>query len=897
MGAGPDTAVDAERGGLLEGGPERELHAALTEAAERDRAEAGGSQGGGGFAASAAGVLVEGLDDAGRRAAGRWFHDRLCRVPEDPVNRRAVHAVIAMRLGWTAGDVADLLVRLERWSSGTQRRHPATLELPLTAMESLSPAERSAFLPQTVELNKALPFFETTAAERAALRLRLDALAPPEPDDASRLPRSLLDDDDPYGPRMRAELGPLLASPGIRELLVHCASMDKPRATVKWRKEAARLAAAAPAAPEAVRRLLEGFAAQPEGRVAVRWSWGEVAWQRGLTGPHNTALVRGLLWTAAGLGGAWVVPLAGDCARYAGTGVGGSGGESRSGLVATAAVAVLGSFDGERGEQAVRALASVRAKVRNRTVLKAAERAQLAIAQQAGLTPAQLRERSVPTAGLDARRTREWPLADGYTAVLSLDAAGAAALVFRAPSGRTVRSTPKAVRDRSAAELAAARAALKDLRALLGAERTRVEECLAADARWSGADWLRLYADHPVTGAVAGALVWEVRTAEASAAAAAGASSPDGDSSPADASSAAGGSADAGRDDDPGGWTAGLPERDGAGWVLAGPGGTAAQVRADDTVRLWHPLRADPDDVRAWRTEVTTSELRQPFKQIFREVYLLTPAEEATAVYSNRFAAHILRLPQARALMAARGWSADHIGYWGDGYEGEAVRVLPTAVVGGDDWRATFHYQLVEQAEDGGVASLCATDQVRFERGRAVGGRREWRPADLAEVPPLTLSEMMRDIDLFTGVASIAADPQWQDRGEDRHAAYWRRVVFGALPPSAELRGEALAHLLPRTRIADRAEVDGRFLRVRGDLATYRIHLGSGNVLMEPNDAYLCIVPAHGRHSPAGRVFLPFEEDGGMLAVVLSKAFLLADDASITDPSITRQLPGRPLPA
>ncbi|WP_328468330.1 DUF7737 domain-containing protein [Streptomyces sp. NBC_00448] len=39
------------------------------------------------------------------------------------------------------------------------------------------------------------------------------------------------------------------------------------------------------------------------------------------------------------------------------------------------------------------------------------------------------------------------------------------------------------------------------------------------------------------------------------------------------------------------------------------------------------------------------------------------------------------------------------------------------------------------------------------------------------------------------------------------------------------------------------------------------------------------------------RLFLPFEEDGGMLAVVLSKAFLLADDASITDPSILRQLP------
>ncbi|MEU4231878.1 hypothetical protein AB0F17_46925 [Nonomuraea sp. NPDC026600] len=37
-------------------------------------------------------------------------------------------------------------------------------------------------------------------------------------------------------------------------------------------------------------------------------------------------------------------------------------------------------------------------------------------------------------------------------------------------------------------------------------------------------------------------------------------------------------------------------------------------------------------------------------------------------------------------------------------------------------------------------------------------------------------------------------------------------------------------------------------------------------------------------------VFLPFEEDGGMLSIILSKAFLLAADTSITDPSITRQI-------
>jgi hypothetical protein len=59
---------------------------------------------------------------------------------------------------------------------------------------------------------------------------------------------------------------------------------------------------------------------------------------------------------------------------------------------------------------------------------------------------------------------------------------------------------------------------------------------------------------------------------------------------------------------------------------------------------------------------------------------------------------------------------------------------------------------------------------------------------------------------------------------------------------------------------------------------------------MEPNDQYLCIVPGRGvAESTNGKLFLPFEGDN-MLAIILSKAFLLADDKNIKDPTITRQL-------
>jgi hypothetical protein len=60
----------------------------------------------------------------------------------------------------------------------------------------------------------------------------------------------------------------------------------------------------------------------------------------------------------------------------------------------------------------------------------------------------------------------------------------------------------------------------------------------------------------------------------------------------------------------------------------------------------------------------------------------------------------------------------------------------------------------------------------------------------------------------------------------------------------------------------------------------------SGNVLMASGDRYLCIVAARQR---TASVRLPFDDDL-MLPMILSKAYLLADDDKITDVSILRQM-------
>src|SRR6266508_5768220 len=145
---------------------------------------------------------------------------------------------------------------------------------------------------------------------------------------------------------------------------------------------------------------------------------------------------------------------------------------------------------------------------------------------------------------------------------------------------------------------------------------------------------------------------------------------------------------------------------------------------------------------------------------------------------------------------------------------------------------------------------------------------------------------------MFVGVASVGNDPTWIDgSGEVRYQDYWHSYSFGDLTESSKTRKQVLETLVPRLKIAERCKLTDKFLVVRGELRSYKVHLGSGNILMEPNDQYLCIVPSRSTANATGEgtLFLPFEGDQ-TLAIILSKALLLANDTKIEDQSIVRQI-------
>ncbi|MBE1587872.1 DUF4132 domain-containing protein [Nonomuraea angiospora] len=767
--------------------------------------------------------LSVGWGEAEWRATALWAQ-LLTRATDGSIAGETLLTRLAQRkLRWSAWE-RELL-----WRTTLGRPEPHWTDLdyriPMSSIKELPASEREPLLPLLMQAQREMEAGPLSAGW--TIRRLLDGLiAEHLAGDPAAATRSLVPECDGFAALLREEYGKRLGEPDALPLARHWATAITVTPAPQWTARAGELLT--PHATELIQEIL--------GRVPA---YREGLWHNGysevVTYLHERTaeLLRGMIWTCELIDEPWVTGLLGDVALATGIGMGGSGPNSRSERVANAALGVLAR---RGGMEVVAQLARIQAKVRRKSILTKVRQILDETAVRTGLSPEQLVERTVPSFGLghDGTRTEQ-----GLTLAVT------GAITY---NGR--KTVPKSV-DREL--LAGFRATAKELKKTVPAERLRVERALAAGRTWSWQEVCEFYLDHPVTGVFARTLIWEVVQG-----------------------------------------SAGLPVHVAGAWELSDPAGRRIRPRPETQVRLWHPISHTPEEVRAWRDHLLVIGLRQPFKQAFREVYLLTPAEEATRDHSRRFSGHLLRYGQAKALLTERGWTGMSLGHWdaaGGSGQCEAAKELPGGLT------ATWEFYLDEHSYErdgyGTTVSICVSADLRF---RSPSGTSPVPPTDtgtspvlladtrrspvpLVEVPALTLSEALRDADLAVGVTSTGLDPEG-------HGDYWQSYSFGDLTESAQVRRDALAGLLPRLAIADRCTLADRFLRVRGDLRTYKIHLGSGNILMEPNDAYLCIVP----HGTGDQVFLPFEEDGGMLSIILSKAFLLAADAAITDPSITRQI-------
>ncbi|WP_042477589.1 DUF4132 domain-containing protein [Bacillus ndiopicus] len=265
---------------------------------------------------------------------------------------------------------------------------------------------------------------------------------------------------------------------------------------------------------------------------------------------------------------------------------------------------------------------------------------------------------------------------------------------------------------------------------------------------------------------------------------------------------------------------------------------------ADDAeARIAHPY--DLFASKRWadiQHEVFTNKIIQPFKQVFRELYVVN-ADEQDKNVSSRYAGHQIQPQKTLALLKTRGWIASYDEGLRKIYYEQDIVVTIYAMA---DW---FSPADIEAP---------TIEYVAFYN------RRTGKSISLQDVPPLIFSEAMRDVDLVVSVAHVG--------GVDPEAS------FSTIETRAAIVRE-LTQMLKLTKVS----VEKQHVIIEGSLARYSLHLGSGTV-HKIGGAMMPILAVQSQHR--GRIFLPFADEDPRTAEIMSKIVMLSEDNKIKDPTI-----------
>lgn len=284
------------------------------------------------------------------------------------------------------------------------------------------------------------------------------------------------------------------------------------------------------------------------------------------------------------------------------------------------------------------------------------------------------------------------------------------------------------------------------------------------------------------------------------------------------------------------------------GGNLVTPLGEVIALNENQTFRIAHCYDLHKNNVWTdYQVYCFDKKLKQPFKQVFRELYVPTADELNEKSISRRYAGHQVQPKQTLALLKSRGWKVDYEEGLQKVFHKEGYQVKMYAMA---DWfsPADVESPTLETIE---FHSLKDYKNIAFE-----------------DVNPRIFSEIMRDIDLVVSVAHVG--------GVDPEASH----------SSIEMRAVLLRETLRLFKIKN-VEIKGNHALIKGEMADYSVHLGSAVVHQVPGK-YLSILPVHSQHR--GRLFLPFADDDPKSAEVMSKVLLLAKDNEMQDPTILSQI-------
>ena len=283
------------------------------------------------------------------------------------------------------------------------------------------------------------------------------------------------------------------------------------------------------------------------------------------------------------------------------------------------------------------------------------------------------------------------------------------------------------------------------------------------------------------------------------------------------------------------------------GGCLTGLDGQILEDRAEAKLTVAHPLHLyRSGSWQDFQKYLYDRKLIQPFRQVFRELYVKTK-DELGCLTSLRYAGNQIQPKKAVACLKERRWVAD-------------VEAGLQKIYYQDNIVATI-YALADWFTPADIEAPTLEHVAFYDRKTGEALR-------IDAIPDVIFSEVMRDVDMMVSVAHAGGvDP------ECSHS-------------TVEMRSAILGFTLPLLRLQN-VRVEGSHAFIDGKLAQYSVHLGSG-VVHQIGGTMLSVLPVHSQHR--GRFFLPFVDDDPKTAEIISKVVLFAEDKKLKDPSILEQI-------
>lgn len=270
-------------------------------------------------------------------------------------------------------------------------------------------------------------------------------------------------------------------------------------------------------------------------------------------------------------------------------------------------------------------------------------------------------------------------------------------------------------------------------------------------------------------------------------------------------------------------------------------------VKDDSLLKIAHCFDLfESGDWSAYQKDIFDKELKQPFKQVFRELYVKT-VDEKGRDKSLRYAGHQVQPSKTVALLKTRRWIID-------GQEGlEKVYYKENIIA--------KIFALADWFSPADIEAPTLEEVQFFDR-------KTFKPILIDDVPDLIFTEVMRDIDLVVSVAHIGdVDPE-------------------ASHSTIEMRKAIVEFNCKLFKLKNVTFTENHAL-IKGERAEYSIHLGSGLIHQKAGSA-INVLPVHSQHR--GRVFLPFIDDDPKTAEIMAKVLLFAQDDKIKDVFILEQI-------